>query len=120
MSTVAKVSCDVKDLALADGGKLRIEWADQFMPALGSIRQRFATEPPVGEPSQDPRLPEDESVRPAKDDVEVEFGQIQIAVVRRSAHFEVLRYLQSEVSDFQVYLPTAGKHGYNSMIPARD
>jgi adenosylhomocysteinase len=34
-------------LALADGGKRRIEWADQFMPTLASIRKRFAKEQPL-------------------------------------------------------------------------
>ena len=47
MSTVAKTACDVKDLALAATGKLRIEWAGQFMPTLASIRQRFAKEKPL-------------------------------------------------------------------------
>ncbi len=38
---------DVKDLALADYGKLRIEWADRDMPVLASIRERFAAEKPL-------------------------------------------------------------------------
>src|SRR5664280_1775657 len=38
---------DVKDLALADAGKARIEWADRDMPVLASIRERFATERPL-------------------------------------------------------------------------
>jgi len=38
---------DVKDLALADYGKLRIEWADRDMPVLSSIRERFAAEKPL-------------------------------------------------------------------------
>jgi adenosylhomocysteinase len=37
----------VKDLALADAGKLRIEWADQDMPVLASIRERFEREKPL-------------------------------------------------------------------------
>jgi len=37
----------VKDLALADAGKARIEWADADMPVLASIRDRFATEKPL-------------------------------------------------------------------------
>ncbi len=37
----------VKDLALADAGKARIEWADQDMPVLESIRERFAVEKPL-------------------------------------------------------------------------
>jgi adenosylhomocysteinase len=38
---------DVKDLSLADAGKARIEWADQDMPVLASIRERFALETPL-------------------------------------------------------------------------
>jgi len=37
----------VKDLALADAGKARIEWADRDMPVLASIRERFQTERPL-------------------------------------------------------------------------
>ncbi|MBI4459475.1 MAG: adenosylhomocysteinase [Acidobacteria bacterium] len=47
MSTVLKTACEVKDLGLADAGKLRIEWADQFMPALARIRKRFIKERPL-------------------------------------------------------------------------
>ncbi len=38
---------DVKDQGLADKGKLRIEWAEQSMPVLRSIRERFAAEKPL-------------------------------------------------------------------------
>lgn len=38
---------DIKDLSLADKGKLRIEWADQNMPVLQLIRQRFEQERPL-------------------------------------------------------------------------
>jgi adenosylhomocysteinase len=38
---------DVRDLALADKGKMRIEWADQSMPVLRMIRERFADERPL-------------------------------------------------------------------------
>ena len=38
---------DVRDLALADAGKARIEWADADMPVLASIRERFAVEKPL-------------------------------------------------------------------------
>jgi adenosylhomocysteinase len=38
---------DVKDLALADAGKARIEWADRDMPVLASIRERFEAEKPL-------------------------------------------------------------------------
>jgi adenosylhomocysteinase len=38
---------DVKDLALADAGRLRIEWADRSMPVLRQIRERFEREKPL-------------------------------------------------------------------------
>ena len=38
---------DVTDLALADEGRLRIEWADRHMPVLRDIRARFEKEQPV-------------------------------------------------------------------------
>ncbi len=38
---------DVKDLSLADEGKLRIEWAERQMPVLRLIRQRFEQEKPL-------------------------------------------------------------------------
>ena len=38
---------DVKDLNLADKGKLRIEWADRNMPVLQLIRKRFQQEQPL-------------------------------------------------------------------------
>src|SRR5881392_362985 len=38
---------DVKDLALADEGKRRIEWADRQMPVLAAIRDRFEREQPL-------------------------------------------------------------------------
>ena len=38
---------DVKDLGLAGKGKLRIEWAEQFMPVLRLIRERFEIEKPL-------------------------------------------------------------------------
>ncbi len=37
----------VKDLGLAAAGKARIEWADQDMPVLASIRERFEREKPL-------------------------------------------------------------------------
>ena len=37
---------DVKDIALANDGKRRIEWAAQSMPVLNRIRQRFTQEKP--------------------------------------------------------------------------
>jgi adenosylhomocysteinase len=38
---------DVKDPKLAPLGKKRIEWADQHMPVVRSIRERFAREQPL-------------------------------------------------------------------------
>jgi adenosylhomocysteinase len=38
---------DVKDLALAKKGKLRIEWAERFMPVLGHIKKKFAKDKPL-------------------------------------------------------------------------
>src|ERR671929_62307 len=38
---------DVKDLALAEEGKRRIEWADRQMPVLSAIRERFEQEQPL-------------------------------------------------------------------------
>ena len=37
---------DVKDIKLANDGRLRIEWAAQSMPVLNRIRERFAKEKP--------------------------------------------------------------------------
>jgi adenosylhomocysteinase len=41
------VDCDVKDIALAEQGRSRIEWADQEMRVLGLIRDRFERERPL-------------------------------------------------------------------------
>ncbi len=38
---------DIKDPKLAEGGRLRIEWADREMPVLRQIRARFAKERPL-------------------------------------------------------------------------
>jgi adenosylhomocysteinase len=46
MTTAAK-NHDVADLALADHGQARIEWADRHMPVLTSIRERFEREKPL-------------------------------------------------------------------------
>ncbi|MCL1847343.1 MAG: adenosylhomocysteinase [Coriobacteriia bacterium] len=37
----------IKDIALADAGRARIEWADRDMPVLASIRARFEQERPL-------------------------------------------------------------------------
>jgi adenosylhomocysteinase len=41
------VNYDVKNLDLADKGRLRIEWAGQSMPVLHQIKERFAREKPL-------------------------------------------------------------------------
>jgi adenosylhomocysteinase len=41
------MASDVADLALADAGRARIDWADEQMPVLRSIRERFAAERPL-------------------------------------------------------------------------
>ena len=38
---------DVKDLSQATGGRYRIEWAEQEMPVLRAIRERFEQEKPL-------------------------------------------------------------------------
>lgn len=38
---------DVADLALAEAGQVRIDWADAHMPVLAQIRERFAAERPL-------------------------------------------------------------------------
>jgi adenosylhomocysteinase len=38
---------DVKDLGLAEAGQRRVEWAEQEMPVLRLIRERFAREKPL-------------------------------------------------------------------------
>jgi adenosylhomocysteinase len=38
---------DVKDLSLADAGQRRVEWAEQEMPVLRLIRERFEREKPL-------------------------------------------------------------------------
>jgi adenosylhomocysteinase len=38
---------DVRDLGLAEAGRHRIEWADEQMPVLRLIRERFAKEKPL-------------------------------------------------------------------------
>jgi len=41
------VNHDIKDIALAEAGRDRIEWANRDMPVLASIRERFAREKPL-------------------------------------------------------------------------
>ncbi len=47
METVTKLNGDVKDIALAEKGKRRIEWANQHMPVLQLIRKQFIKEQPL-------------------------------------------------------------------------
>ena len=42
-----KIPYDVKNLSLAAQGRLRIEWADNYMPVLALIRDRFSREKPL-------------------------------------------------------------------------
>jgi adenosylhomocysteinase len=41
------VGHDVKDISQAAGGRLKIEWAEQSMPVLRQVRERFAREQPL-------------------------------------------------------------------------
>ena len=45
--TQTQIACDVKDLALADMGKRRMEWAFQSMPVLQTIRKQFIKTQPL-------------------------------------------------------------------------
>src|SRR6202171_3864336 len=45
--TQTQLVCDVKDLALADQGKRRMEWAFQSMPVLQTIRKQFIKTQPL-------------------------------------------------------------------------
>ena len=48
MTAAAKTpSSDVRDLALADEGRRRTEWAERSMPVLRLLRERFAKERPL-------------------------------------------------------------------------
>lgn len=46
-TTTVNAAYDVKDLGLAAKGKLRIEWAEQWMPVLKLIRSRFSQTKPL-------------------------------------------------------------------------
>src|SRR5262250_3529400 len=41
------VEHDVKNLSLAAEGRLKIEWAEQSMPVLRQVRERFTREQPL-------------------------------------------------------------------------
>jgi adenosylhomocysteinase len=45
--TQTQVACDIKDIALADLGKRRTEWAFQSMPVLQTIRKQFIKTQPL-------------------------------------------------------------------------
>jgi len=47
MATAPHITSDIKDPALAQRGRVRIEWADQQMPVLRLIRERFNKEKPL-------------------------------------------------------------------------
>ena len=47
MTTAQRLTGDVKDLALAEKGKRKIEWANQQMPVLQLIRKQFIKEQPL-------------------------------------------------------------------------
>ena len=47
MAVTTKTAYDVKDLALADEGRRRAEWAERSMPVLRQIKARFAREQPL-------------------------------------------------------------------------
>jgi adenosylhomocysteinase len=47
VETATKLAGDVKDLALAEKGKRRIEWANQHMPVLQLIRKQFIKDQPL-------------------------------------------------------------------------
>ena len=47
MATAELKKGDVKDIALADAGKRKIEWAQQQMPVLQLIRKRFIKDQPL-------------------------------------------------------------------------
>ena len=47
MSPALRKSYDIKDINLAEKGKLRIEWAAMTMPVLNSITKRFQKEKPL-------------------------------------------------------------------------
>jgi adenosylhomocysteinase len=47
VTVTAQIKGDVKDFALADYGRSRIEWAASFMPVLAQIKERFAKTRPL-------------------------------------------------------------------------
>ena len=47
VNTQTQVACDIKEIALADLGKRRTEWAFQSMPVLQTIRKQFIKTQPL-------------------------------------------------------------------------
>ncbi len=47
MTTATQARCDIKDPKLASAGKKRILWADNDMPVLAGIRERFLKDKPL-------------------------------------------------------------------------
>jgi len=47
VNTAPRLTGDVKDLALAEKGKRKIEWANQHMPVLQLIRKQFIKDKPL-------------------------------------------------------------------------
>src|SRR5271156_473724 len=47
MTNGSRAAYDVKNLALAEAGKLKIEWAEREMPVLRLIKERFTKEKPL-------------------------------------------------------------------------
>jgi len=46
-TTAREATHDIKDLALADAGRRRTEWAERSMPVLRQLRERFKREQPL-------------------------------------------------------------------------
>ncbi|NQU03990.1 MAG: adenosylhomocysteinase, partial [Syntrophaceae bacterium] len=38
---------DIKDISLAEEGKLSVDWANKSMPVLNNIKERFLKEKPL-------------------------------------------------------------------------
>ena len=47
MNEDKRMDFDIKDINLAEKGRLRIEWAGMSMPVLKKIRERFAKQKPL-------------------------------------------------------------------------
>src|SRR5438552_17842926 len=46
-SKTESAAYDVRDLKLGDEGRRRTEWAEQFMPVLRQLKERFTRERPL-------------------------------------------------------------------------